>query len=65
MKTFKQLQESENGQIYNTSPKTYKEWEDPEILIVEFGRRLYSQLKDKINPKSPKNSIGVDFYLQK
>ena len=49
MKTFKQLQESENGQIYNTSPKTYKEWEDPEILIVGFGRMLYSQLKDKIN----------------
>ena len=49
MKTFKQLQESENGQIYNISPKTYKEWEDPEILIVGFGRMLYSQLKDRIN----------------
>ena len=49
MKTFRELQESESGQIYNTSPKTYKEWEDPEILIVGFGRMLYSQLKNKIN----------------
>ena len=47
MKTFRELQESESGQIYNTSPKTYKEWEDPEILIVGFGRMLYSQLKNK------------------
>ena len=46
MKTFRELQESEIGQIYNTSPKTYKEWEDPEILIVGFGRMLYSQLKN-------------------
>ena len=49
MKTFRELQESESGQIYNTFPKTYKEWEDPEILIVGFGRMLYSQLKNKIN----------------